>query len=94
MHPLIQNGFQQLLTEVQKINIHLNNVESANKNILTNQQRLTGHAQQSEIKLKEVQDSLGAMTTGNTSKDVGGKNPKNISNQHPGLKVSDSLLLS
>jgi len=38
MHPLIQNGFQQLLTEVQKINIHLNDVESANKNILTNQQ--------------------------------------------------------
>jgi hypothetical protein len=91
IHPSIQNNFQQLLTEMQKINSRLNDIESANHNILANQQQLTERVQQNEMVLKELQDGLGAMTKANSSKSTTGK--KNISNLHPGLKVSHNLPL-
>ncbi|KAG1791950.1 hypothetical protein EV424DRAFT_1336899 [Suillus variegatus] len=81
---MIQSSFQQLLTEMQKINTRLTGVESSNQTILGNQQALNEHAQQGQNMLKELQESLDAMTTSGVAKSTAGK--KNISNQHPALK--------
>ncbi|KAG1736837.1 uncharacterized protein EDB91DRAFT_1055434 [Suillus paluster] len=78
---MIQSGFQQLLTEMQKFNTRLTGIESSNQIILGNQQALNEHAQQGQNMLKELLD---AMTASGVAKSTAGK--KNISNQHPALK--------
>ncbi|KAG1887340.1 hypothetical protein F4604DRAFT_1917158 [Suillus subluteus] len=69
---------------MQKINARLTGIESSNQIILRNQQALNEHAQQGQNMLKELQESLDAMTTSGVAKSTAGK--KNISNQHPALK--------
>ncbi|KAG1735329.1 uncharacterized protein EDB91DRAFT_1083781 [Suillus paluster] len=81
MNNMIQSGFQQLLTEMQKFNTRLTGVESSNQIFLGNQQALNEHAQQGQNMLKELLD---AMTASGVAKSTAGK--KNISNQHPVLK--------
>jgi hypothetical protein len=39
IHQLMQNNFQQLLAEMQKINTRLNHVESTNQTVLGNQEK-------------------------------------------------------
>jgi hypothetical protein len=56
------NCQQQLLTELQKMNAHLTAVESASQIILANQQTSTECAQQHDNILKELLESIDAMT--------------------------------
>jgi len=55
IHQLMQNNFQQLLTEMQKINTHLNHVESTHQTILGNQAKFAERMQKNEEMLKELQ---------------------------------------
>ena len=89
IHQSMQNNFQQLLTEMQKINTRLNHIESTNQTILENQAKFAEHVQKNEEMLKELQDGLGEVATASTAKSIAGK--KNVSNLHPALKVSRHL---
>ncbi|OAX35323.1 hypothetical protein K503DRAFT_785167 [Rhizopogon vinicolor AM-OR11-026] len=63
----------------------LNDVESTQQSLVTNQYQLTKRAECNETMITELQERLGTMATVNTTKSVAGK--KNISNMHPGLKL-------
>jgi hypothetical protein len=89
IHPLIQDNFQQIVAQMQKMNACLNDVESTQQSLVTNQQQLTKRVECNETMITELQERLGTMATVNTTKSVAGK--KNISNMHPGLKVSSCL---
>ncbi|KAG2745614.1 hypothetical protein P692DRAFT_20741239 [Suillus brevipes Sb2] len=84
MNHIIQSSFQQLLTEMNKINTRLTGVESSSQIILKNQNALNEHVQEGQNMLKELQESLDAMAASGVAKSTAGK--KNISNQHPALK--------
>ncbi|OAX32890.1 hypothetical protein K503DRAFT_804837 [Rhizopogon vinicolor AM-OR11-026] len=66
------------------MNTRLNDVESTQQSLVTNQQQLTKRAECNEMMITELQERLSTMATANTGKSVAGK--KNISNLHPGLK--------
>ncbi|OJA11410.1 hypothetical protein AZE42_13344 [Rhizopogon vesiculosus] len=72
-----------IVAQMQKMNARLNDVESTQQSLVTNQQQLTKRVECNETMITELQERLGTMATVNTTKSVAGK--KNISNMHPGL---------
>ncbi|OJA11814.1 hypothetical protein AZE42_13516 [Rhizopogon vesiculosus] len=69
---------------MQKMNARLNDVESTQQSLVTNQQQLTKRVECNETMITELQERLGTMATVNTTKSVAGEG--SIPNMHPGLK--------
>ena len=85
---LVLKQLQKLDTHMSTIDAHISTIESSNKSILKAQEEISGHMQKNEETTQQVQTALTSLTKKPTKS---GKS-KNISNQHPKLKVTRAYL--
>jgi septal ring factor EnvC (AmiA/AmiB activator) len=83
----MENMMKLVLQEVQQMNQHISSVESTNKNILASQEQLTAHIQATEDGVRRVEETVAQTVNSKKSAPKTSNTSKNISNQHPKLKV-------